>query len=547
MLSESLNSLQQRQNPSHERHSALLDNKAVPCANKAMVTVTQIELTNEESPKPVLSLKSTQSRQRQPLPRLNRPAISNPTFNDLFDLASKRVLDVVLKCTKDPPPRLFPNSEHIRHTFFPASVWEQYGDMETESGQISYMLAQYPERGLPLRSSTTIRNLLGTSNPLEKWSEYIEDLADQAHVAQKEALKAMLPHFPETPSPVWSKADFVRIPVGYSTDGLASLDLWSAAVEGMASYLEAGKPHNIEAFLHIHSFIKDPIGGLRAPSPRQIVIFSALWSRTQAVISRQLQAPLPQAAYQQIAAQLALESSFLSIPKLRKTSHIHFSHHQQLCYVYTTIDHLPRAEFSVPARVLEILLEIVLETSKLGTCAMAPITIAYASPTDPNDKPFKVIIDGNNRVSALVLLRFLAIQSGPDMIDPRTLSAHCTAHGLGPKWLIDLRDVLATLLGSDPTLELVRKHWIAIRQFSNVSRIPALLVQEQSFFTLCLGRGTNERPVLLQPMHQTIFNDENLCVAFPAKRGQAHGRSLGYAVLPLKYDGERQVVQEEVV
>ena len=513
-----------------------LDTKALSSADEPTVPVTQVDLTNEESPKPVLSLGPIQDRQRQPLPRLKRNAISNPTFNILIDLAADRVLDVILKCTKNPPPRLFPNSEHIRHTFFPVSVWEQYGDMEDEFGRISYMLAQYCERGIPLHCSPSIRTLLSSSsNPLENWSEITKDLADQGHLALKEAVKAMHPDYPQTSRATWSKADFVRTPVGYPTDRQTSIDLWSAAVERMASDLEAGRSNNIEAFLHIHAFIKDSIGGLRSPSQRQIVIFSELWSRTQTKLPQTL---LTQKTYQQIAAQLALESSFLSIPKLQKINHIHFSHHQQLCYVYTTMDHLPRAEFSVPSRVLEILSEIILEAAKVGTCAMAPIAIAYASPMDPNGKPFKVIIDGNNRVSALVLLRFLATQSDPDMIDPSTLDAHCTARGLGPKWILDIHDAISTLLRSHSTLDLVRKHWNAIQIFSTVSRVPALVVQEPSFFTLCLRRGTNEKPILLQPMHQTIFNDDALCVAFPAKGGQAHGRSFGYAVLPVKFEGE---------
>lgn len=546
MLSGDLKPVHPRQDHSYEIFVPLLDTKVVAGVDKAPVAVTQIELTNEENPRPVLSLKPTQDREKQPLPRLNRTDILNPTFNDLFDLALSRVADVVLKSKNNPPPILFPNSEHIRHTFFPVSVWEQHGDMETEFGQMSYMLAEYSERGLPLHCSTTIRTLLDTPDLFREWSEYIGRLADQTRTAREEALNAMRPHFPEAPRAIWSKADFVRIPVGYPTDPQAASDLWTAAAECMASDLEAGETQNIGVFLHIYAFIRDPIGGVRVPSPRQTAIFSALWSRTQAILSSQLQALPTHAAYQRIATQLALESSFLSIPKLQKISHIHFSHHQQLCYVYTTIDHLPRAEFSVPARVLEILLEIILEASKLGTCNVAPIAVAYASPIVPDSKPFKVIIDGNNRVTSLVLLRFLATQNAPNAIDPSTLNAYCTAHGLGPKWQIDLQDVLTSLLAKSSMLDFVQKHWITISKFSNVARIPALLVQEQSFFTLCLRRGTNEKPVLLQPMHQTLYNDDSLCAAFPAKGGQAHGRSLGFAVLPVKFDGHRRVLQEEV-
>ena len=203
--------------------------------------------------------------------------------------------------------------------------------------------------------------------------------------------------------------------------------------------------------------------------------------------------------------------------------------------MYTKIDRLPRAEFSVPARVLEILSEILLEATAVGACAIAPIAIAYAAPTDPQGKLFKVIIDGNNRLTALTLLRFLATQPGPTSINPDALPTHCAAHDLGPKWIVDLREVLALLLASQSTLALVQRLWGTICKFSQVSHVPALVVQEQNFFTLCLKRGTNEKPVLLQPMHQSFYNDDRFCIAFRAKGGQAHGRTLGFAVLPIMY------------
>ena len=115
-------------------------------------------------------------------------------------------------------------------------------------------------------------------------------------------------------------------------------------------------------------------------------------------------------------------------------------------YVYTTIDHLPRAEFSIPNRVLEILSEILVESAKMGCCALAPIVISNAAPMNPEGRPFEVIIDGNNRLTALTLLRFLATQGGPATLDPHALYMHCIAHGLGFKWQIDLQEVFAALL-----------------------------------------------------------------------------------------------------
>lgn len=502
--------------------------------NRETVTVLEIELTNEECPKPIVTLKSFKDRQRQPLLRLSRAPIVHPTFSNLVDLALTRVLDIVVVSKHDPPPRLFPRSEHLRHTFFPASAWDMHGDMETEYGRISYMLSEYPERCIPLHCSETIWDLLSTLDPLGKWFEFVAHLRQQAENAKEEALQTMRPQFPEVPVLNLSKKDFWRIPVAYPTDQQAALNLWRTSLAHIASDLEAGRTQNIEAFLQVHAFLKDPVGGLKLFSTSQTTIFTELWCRSKAALaSTYHQTSISQEQVQQIAAQLAVESSFLSIPSLQKISYVHFSHHHQLCYVYTEIDQLPRAEFSIPARVLEILFEILLEVTKTGACAMAPIAIAYAPPMDPQGKPFQVIIDGNNRLTALTLLRFLAIQLDPISINLDALHTHCVARGLGPKWIIDLCEVLASLLASRSKLELVQRYWGTVRKFANISRVPALVVQEQDFFTLCLKRGTNEKPVLLQPMHQTLYNDDRFCIAFRAKGGQAHGRTLGFAILPI--------------
>lgn len=513
-----------------------LDMKDIPVGNAEgpIVTVVEIELTNEESPKPVKTIRTFKDRQRQPLPRLSRAPILNPTFSDLVDLALARVVDIVVASTCDPPPRLFPHSEHLRHTFFPVSVWDKHGDMETESGQLSYMLSEYPERCVPLHCSETIQGLLSTQSPLRNWLEYVAVLRQQAERAKEKALEDMCPRFPEVPPQRLCKEDFWRDPTSYPTNQQAALDLWHASLAEIASDLESGKIENIGAFLEVHAFLRDPIGGLTLFSAHQIMIFFELWHRTEAfLVKSYLQVPLSHKQLQQLAAQLAVESSFLSIPSLQKINHIHFSHHHQLCYVYTTISHLRRAEFSIPDRVLEILSEILITADQTNLCALAPIAIAYAAPMDSQGRPFEVIIDGNNRLAALTLLRFLATQIDPSNINPDDLYTHCIARGLGPKWLIDLREALASLLTSQPVLELVRKHWSTVRKFANVSRVPALVVQEQNFFTLCLRRSTNETPILLQPMHQTFYNDDRYCIAFRAKGGQAHGRTLGFAVLPI--------------
>ena len=66
-----------------------------------------------------------------------------------------------------------------------------------------------------------------------------------------------------------------------------------------------------------------------------------------------------------------------------------------------------------------------------------------------------------------------------------------------------------------------------IKQFDK-AKIPALLVQESSFHTIDVRRSKKEAPriFLLQPMHQTIYNDARRPLAIPAKQ-QSHGRAAG--------------------
>ena len=316
----------------HLMNEEIMEDKFVGESKGTLATVTEVEWTNEESPKLIETQKPAQESQKQPLPRRSRTPILEPTFDDLIDLALMRVLDIVVTSNTDPPPRLFPNSEHIRHTFFPTRVWNTYGDMETEFGRVSYMLARYPERCAPLRCSETIRNLLNSSEALGNWFEFVGLLRQRAEMAKEEAWEAMNPHFPEVSLQNLSKDDFWRVPTSYSTDQQTTSDLWSAALTEMALDMEAGKTQNTEAFLQVHAYIKDPIGGLKLFSPQQTMIFSELWHRARAILASScIGTDICIKTFQYLAAQLAVESSFLAIPCMQQISHVHFSHHHQLC------------------------------------------------------------------------------------------------------------------------------------------------------------------------------------------------------------------------
>ncbi|KAK1143467.1 hypothetical protein N8T08_006273 [Aspergillus melleus] len=236
-------------------------------------------------------------------------------------------------------------------------------------------------------------------------------------------------------------------------------------------------------------------------------------------------------------AQAAQEALFLSDPLLENIDFVHFSGHQQLPYVYVALNQLPRSEFSIPSHVLHIIEEMLTsaEQSALHKCEIAPISVAsYPSLPLGKGKHTTVIIDGNHRATATMVLRLIALE--PVVLktqDPGdVLSSFCADHGLSLKWKIDLADVLAAIRDS-PCSTLIRAKMHLVRNFRTVETIPALVVREDNFFTACQQRpALGNRPRLLLPIHQAIYNDEKLKFAFP-QSGQVHGRAVGFKPMPL--------------
>ncbi|KAG8525202.1 uncharacterized protein KY384_008846 [Bacidia gigantensis] len=149
-----------------------------------------------------------------------------------------------------------------------------------------------------------------------------------------------------------------------------------------------------------------------------------------------------------------------------------------------------------------------------------------------------VIIDGNHRATATMVLRLIAERptalTTPD--HAVELDAFCTSHGLGLKWKVDLAEVLAAIRGSR-CAALVWSKMGLVERFRDVQTIPALVVREDHFHTACQQRPALEgRPRLLLPIHQALYNDEKLSLAFP-QAGQVHGRAVGFKAMPLVKEG----------
>lgn len=422
-------------------------------------------------------------------------------------------------------------AEHTQITFFTTDVWNEFGNMETEMSRLKFTLSRYPERGLPSACERTVQALLCKERLLKHFPNVVGDLKSQSHQAMRQALGEMTAQHPSQTARA-DKEAFLTFPVDYKTSARTvefQVGLWTRVLEEIAECLASGNIDFVEPFLQVHSFLKDPIGGLKAPFQPQVTHFNKLLAGFgKATVDDHLCLE----NWKAVAAQLAAESSFLALPKLQKVVYVHFSHHQELPYVYVSLDKLPRAEFSVPTRVLELAVEMVMDSTKDQLCHVAPITVAYRAPLESDQKPFKVIIDGNNRATALALLRFLATQD-LDKLDDTTLDGYCRKHNFGSKWLVDIKDVVAELCSGNDCLGVLKARRDVIGEFAKVTRMPALIVQEQSFHTICMSRLSGPRPVLLQPMHQTLYNSDSLCLAWAAQHGQAHGRPLGYKMLPL--------------
>ncbi|KAH8901588.1 hypothetical protein GQ53DRAFT_851493, partial [Thozetella sp. PMI_491] len=468
----------------------------------------------------------------RPLSPLVRDDLVNPTFDDLFQLALARVVNIIKQDHKNPPPLLFPTAEYTQSSFFGVDIWDEFGNMETEFSRLMFTLSRYKERGIPATCIATVQSLLNENSILDSWPQVVDILRDQAQEALTLALRrAKAQHHSEELKN--TKKAFITFPINYATakGTETQVCLWKRTLEEAAELLSSGNHERVEEFLQSHAFLKDPVGGLKGGFQRQTTHFMELLEGFRRAISTET---LSHQSWQMIAAQLALESSFLAISKLRKVVYVHFSHHQVLPYIYVSLNGLPRSEFSVPKRVLEIINELVSGSTKNSMCLIAPITVAFVAPLKPGRKPLKVIIDGNNRTTALVLLKFLATQDLNNLDKGGRLKDYCQAEGLSTKWFVDIQDVMDELRRDNSSLEILRTRKDILMIFSSILRVPALVVQEQSFHTICQSRTSDTRPVLLQPMHQTFYNDQSLSMAWPAKGGQAHGRSLGYKPLPLR-------------
>ncbi|KAL6722372.1 hypothetical protein ACLMJK_001479 [Lecanora helva] len=464
--------------------------------------------------------------------------ISDATYNDLFQLAALRAWSAA-RGRLDALPKPFPTTEAACGDSFTYEDSSVYGNLGSEDQRMSYTLCRFSERGLPATCTRIIKGLLNHSSVLRRWPTISSQLKIQAEASVREVTQYMQI---ASCSPQRRKGDFIAMPIDVKTDkncAELALRLWNRALKEISLELVSGTEAHISNFLEIHAYLRDPIGGLSRSFAHQTYQFRAL---LKAVYTLQHAAPLSMHNLRRVVAQVTRESALLVAPYLNNVVHIHFRGDQQMAYAYVPLQSLARSEFSMPRHVLAIIREILLDSdAEEGLCPVVPIMIA----TYPNivtrkaPKELTIIIDGNHRATAVMLLRMFAWkpkalrgEAGAKLV----LQHYCEELQLGAKWRVDMEEVLEELFSAsgNPCLELMNSMQPLIQRFIEVNDIPALVVQEESFHTVSMQRTSksDEKPRLLQPFHQALFNDRFLGFAFP-NAGQVHGRTAGFKRLPL--------------
>ncbi|KAB8268990.1 hypothetical protein BDV30DRAFT_195184 [Aspergillus minisclerotigenes] len=477
---------------------------------------------------------------KHPRPRPRMEDIVSPTLEDLIHLALRRMRYLVAPDLDNnhPPPLLFPLAESMRGNPFTVDDWDTYGDLESEYGRLTYLISVYPERGAPFACEEVLLDLLQRPSLLTEWPNFQPTLIAHAQATVHDVVQRMVGSSSNRTRS--AKSDYVAIPVDYKATSSArtiSLQLWKRSLGEMASQLGRGHFDGALAFLQIHAFLKDPIYGLSRPFSLQQFFFSHL-------LGKCMTAPRVDVLHAQdlerLAAQAAQEASYLANPLLQRLTRVHFNAHHQLPYVNVPLNRLARAEFSVPMHVLEVMEEMLgaVAMSDGQACPLVPILVATYPRYAHDDQWLIPIIDGNHRAIATLLLRFLATLTLP--VDRQAmlegLRDYCTAHHLGQKWQIDLYDVVTEL--HSPTnrkmYDQITSQAALVRKFAWVKYIPALVVQEDDFYTICKQRSAGKhKPVLLHPYHQALFNDDDIPIALPQKAGQTHGRPEPFRLMSL--------------
>lgn len=426
----------------------------------------------------------------------------------------------------DLPPVHFPNAEHFQHIPFTNNHWLRYENMESEYSRVRFMLERYQSRQFPEAFDGICADVLGNKNILREWSNQVPRVDRASAVVYEQAARQMeaskvhddLGYSNGEQGAYQSEPVFYRVSVDGS--GLERR-LWEGALVQITEELQQDNFRNLPSFLHLYNRVKDPITPIRSGLPEQVRVFRELYEYGRSLSPVGNHDP---ERHHILLAQLALESSFLALPGAKDVACVVYGGHHELPYIYIDVAKLPRGEFAGPRRVVEVLGELLNESENCKQPVATPITVSYCQ--EPfQAKPDLFIVDGNNRATAILLMKFFDYINfdKEEIYNKDSLRRFISLYDLDIEWERDLAVALKAI-SPDAVQALVERQNI-IRQFAN-ARVPALLVQEPNFHTVAVAQSHGGKIVLLQPMHQVIYNQKRWSIAIPAKQ-QSHGRAAG--------------------
>ncbi|EXM19877.1 hypothetical protein V3481_003384 [Fusarium oxysporum f. sp. vasinfectum] len=449
--------------------------------------------------------------------------IEKPTPAILSSLAESRLLRILHGTFSFDPVSLFPTAGDCEAALTLNSEIQKHANMETS--KMAYMLSYIPRRRIPQIMASSVSQLLETEDVIENWPRQMNTLKNQSQILSRAIIFEM--NAPRTPAkcPV-DGSEFVGRVVPYETETHEenlSLKFWSRALK---DFTTKGRwsTGRVTSFLQIHAFLRDPVCGLRNNFESRKDNFLNLLTR----LTKELE-ETSQTIREDVAAQLAAESSFISQSLVSNASCVHFSEDQQLVYSYVYISDMARSEFSCPEIVIGMISDI-LNCRSGDKIRIAPIAVANSHPVCSSHDSRQVIIDGNNRITTLTFLKFVSIYGLSKLQEAEdNLREYCRDSGLGPVYLVDFCAVLQMLQNNAMHILSQLQTCVTLGRFKHITQVPCLITEEASFITKVLVDGEE----IAQPIHQSVFATDDLLVALPAKM-QCHGRAKGFKALPVR-------------
>jgi hypothetical protein len=195
------------------------------------------------------------------------------------------------------------------------------------------------------------------------------------------------------------------------------------------------------------------------------------------------------------------------------------------------ISNLARSEFSCP-EIIMAMIEAIISPKSDDKCYIAPITVAPSLPVCSSHNARAVIVDGNNRITTITLLKFVSPYGLSDLKKaPDQLRDYCRDTSLGPACFVDFCIMPQTLQKSAFGILDQLRSCTTLNRFEHVVQVPCLVTEEPSFFTKVL---VDIDETIAQPIHQHIFATDDFLVALPAKM-QSHGRAKEFKALPIRW------------